>query len=75
VPPDPRALQAVAKATGGRWFAATRASDLKRVYKDLGHRLAHDRKQREVTAGFSLAALLLMLVGGALSGTWFRRLV
>jgi Ca-activated chloride channel family protein len=75
VPPDPRVLAAVAKATGGRSFSATRASDLKAVYDDLGHRLAHVRKTREITAGFSFAALVLMLTGGALSGVWFRRLV
>jgi len=75
VPPDPRALQMVARVTGGRAFTAVRATDLKRVYDDLGHRLAHVRKKREITAGFSLAALVLMVAGAALSGLWFRRLV
>jgi Ca-activated chloride channel family protein len=74
VPPDPKTLQSVARTTGGRFFEVTTASRLKRVYQDLGHRLAHERKQHEVTAGATGAALVFMLAGAVLSGLWFRRL-
>ena len=74
VPPDPKTLRAVASATDGRFFEVTTAARLKVVYRDLGHRLAHQRKKREITAGTTGAALAFMLAGAALSGLWFRRL-
>ena len=53
----------------------TRPTSSKQVYKDLGHRLVYTKKNREITVGVTLAALVLILAGAVLSGLWFRRLV
>jgi Ca-activated chloride channel family protein len=75
VPASGAQLQALAQGSGGRFFTARSASALKQVYKDLGHRLATQRKKREITAWTTTGALGFMLLGAVLSGVWFRRLV
>jgi len=74
VPPDPKALQVVARTSGGRFFSVATAGGLRSVYKDLGSRLAHVREPREVTPVAAGAALVFLLAGAALSGAWFRRI-
>jgi Ca-activated chloride channel family protein len=75
VPAQPQDLGAVATVTGGRFFQAQSATELKQVYKDLGSRLLHEKKWREITVGVTAVALALILGGALLSGVWFRRLV
>jgi Ca-activated chloride channel homolog len=75
VPVKSAELEAIARATGGRFFAARSADELKQVYKDLGHRLATENKRREITAWTTAGALGFILAGALLSGLWFRRLV
>jgi Ca-activated chloride channel family protein len=75
VPPAPNALKALAQQTQGTFFQARSSDQLKKVYEDLGHRLLKQRERREVTVVATGAALAFMLVGAALSGVWFRRLV
>ena len=73
VPPDPATLRAVAAATGGE--SSTNAGDpkLKQVYERLDSRLGHRREPRELTDAFAAGGGVLMLLGGALSALWFRR--
>ena len=73
VPPDPSTLQAVARQTGGQFFTATSDTRLREVYERLGSRLGHKRKSREITDVFAASSAALLLVGGALSTLWFRR--
>ena len=73
VPPDPAALRAVAAQTGGRYFAAPTQEDLTPVYADLKSRLGRTRKNEEITVAFAGAGVLFLLVAGALSAMWFRR--
>jgi hypothetical protein len=47
---------------------------LREVYKELGTRLGHQRKDREITDVFAGGSALLLLVSGAISALWFRRL-
>jgi Ca-activated chloride channel family protein len=75
VPVKSAELQGIARATGGRFFSARSADELKQVYKDLGHRLATQDKRREITAWTTMGALGFILTGALLSGVWFRRLV
>ena len=49
------------------------ADPLDQVYRELGTRLAHDRKRVEVTSAFAAGGAVLLLLGGALSSHWFRR--
>lgn len=73
VPPDPAALRTVAAQTGASFFAAPTENDLKPVYADLKSRLGKTNKNEEITVVFAGAGAVLLLVGGALSALWFRR--
>jgi Ca-activated chloride channel family protein len=74
VPPDPRTLRQVAQTSGGQFFTAAGAEELRRVYDDLGSRLGKREKQAEVTVAFAGAGMALFLVAGALSTLILRRL-
>jgi Ca-activated chloride channel homolog len=75
VPPDPRTMRTLARGSGGQYYTIGDAARLKKVYKDLGSHLAHERKRHEVTPAAAGAGLAFMLAGVALSGLWFRRVV
>ena len=74
VPTSPETLQSVARITGGRFFAAPDAARLREVYEKLGSRLGHRRQSREITDMFAGGSAALLLIGGALSALWFRRI-
>jgi Ca-activated chloride channel homolog len=73
VPPDPDVLKLVAQISGGEFFAATDDEGVKKVYEELGSRLGHRDKSREVTDVFAGGSAALLLAGGLLSALWFRR--
>lgn len=75
VPPDPRSLAEVARASGGKTYAAADASKLSDVYKSLGSLLGTKNEKRQITAGFAGGALVLLLLGVAMSLRWFGRLI
>lgn len=68
VAPDPETLGAIAQASGGHAFTASDEGRLNSIYKTLGSRLSVDRyEHREITAGFALGGLLLLVLAGAAS--------
>jgi Ca-activated chloride channel homolog len=73
VPPDTETLREIASTTGGRYFSAPDAARLESIYANLGTRLSSRPVEREVTAAFAGGAVVLLLVGGALSLSWFGR--
>jgi Ca-activated chloride channel homolog len=73
VPTSPQTLRMVAQATGGRFFPASDARQLRTVYQHLGSRLGSRRESREVTDLFAGGSAALLLLGGSLSALWFRR--
>lgn len=75
VTPDAPTLRLIARTTGGTFAAAPSAARLESVYRELGTRLAHDRKRVEVTSAFAATGGLLLLLGGTLSSLWFRRVL
>ncbi|MEA2257033.1 MAG: Ca-activated chloride channel [Solirubrobacteraceae bacterium] len=75
VPPDPQSLAQIARASGGRAYAAADADRLSRVYERLGSQLGRKNAKREVTAGFAGGGLALLLLGAAMSLHWFGRLI
>jgi Ca-activated chloride channel family protein len=75
VPPDPRSLAEVARASGGKTFTAADATKLSDVYKNLGSLLGTKNAKREITAGFAGGGLALLLLGAAMSLRWFGRLI
>ena len=73
VPPSPETLRTLAQVTGGHFFEAPSAAQLRVVYDHLGSRLGTRRESREITDLFGGGSAALLLVGGALSTLWFRR--
>lgn len=73
VPPSPETLRMLAQVTGGHFFTAPSAARLRQVYERLGSRLGSRKESREVTDVFAGGSAALLLVGGALSALWFRR--
>jgi Ca-activated chloride channel family protein len=73
VAPDPEALAQVAQASGGRSFAAEDSGALDEVYERLGSQIGTRKEQREITAFFAAAGLLLLGAGVATSLRWRGR--
>jgi hypothetical protein len=59
--------------TGGQFFTAPDQKRLQQIHERLGSRLGHRRESREVTDLFAGGSAAFLLVGGALSSLWFRR--
>jgi Ca-activated chloride channel family protein len=74
VPPDPGSLRRVATASGGEFFSALDADELRRVYEELGSRIGRRDKDAEVTVAFAGGGMVLLLLAGALSTLLLRRL-
>lgn len=60
VPPDPEALERIARTSGGHAFRAEDADQLDAVYDRLGSQIGTKPEKREITATFAGAALLLL---------------
>jgi Ca-activated chloride channel family protein len=73
VPPDVETLRRVAQITGGQFFAAPTASDLRAVYRDIGSRIGFEYEQQEVTFAFAAAGAILFAAGAALALAWSHR--
>jgi Ca-activated chloride channel homolog len=73
VPPDPAALRQVARISGGRFVGARDTPRLVASYKRFGAEVGVALERRELTAAFAGGALVLVLLGGALSLVWFGR--
>jgi Ca-activated chloride channel family protein len=75
VPPDPRSLEQIARASGGKAFTAESAGGLKTVYERLGSQLGKKKEKRQVTSAVAGGGLLLLLGGAAMSLGFFGRMV
>lgn len=73
VPAQPASLQLLAQATGGRFTQHVVDFQASRTYAELGSRIGEQPKRVEVTAVAAAGGLAFLLVGGLLSGIWFRR--
>jgi Ca-activated chloride channel homolog len=70
---DEETLKEIAKLTGGEYFHAGTATDLRKVYQSLNTKIALERKDTEISALFSAAAALFILLAALLSILWFHR--
>ena len=61
----PRRCAQIARASGGRAFAAADAGALDEVYEKLGSRIGTRTEKREVTAGFAAAGCCCCSAGSA----------
>lgn len=71
VPPDPEALKAIARETGGESFTALDESTLKKVYDHIGTRVSSTKQQKELT--FVVAGLAAVLLAAAAASSWALR--
>ncbi len=74
VPPDESTLRTVAEITGGAFFRAPSAKDLRSIYKDLGSKIGYKNQLSEVTWISLAAGTALLVVCGGLSLAWERKL-
>lgn len=70
---DEETLKAVAAITGAEYFYAGTADDLRKVYQNLTLKFGLERKETEISALFSAATALLMVIAAGLSLLWFHR--
>jgi Ca-activated chloride channel family protein len=74
VPPDPETLARIAETTNARFFQAPTSNNLNQVYDSLGSHIGFRTEEREVTAAFAAAALILLAAAGALRARRAARL-
>jgi Ca-activated chloride channel homolog len=74
VPAQPQSLETIARGSGGRFTGGVAAVDVKGAYDELGSRTGRRKKTVEVSAAAAGGGLAFVLVGGLLSGLWFRRI-
>ncbi|MET0492061.1 MAG: VWA domain-containing protein [Actinoplanes sp.] len=74
VPVDGQTLQAVADATGGNYFEAGSAEELRSAYADIGSSVGFETETQDVSARFIGFGLVLALLAALFSMLWFARL-
>jgi Ca-activated chloride channel family protein len=74
VPVNHQEMQQIADATGGDYFSAATAEQLKKVYQNIGSDVGYEKADREVTArfaGYGLAFAVLAALGAiSLGAKW-----
>jgi Ca-activated chloride channel family protein len=70
---DEAMLQQISEITGGSYYNAENEQDLYRVYDELRPQLITRSEKTEVTAVLAGAGIFVMLIGTALSISWFNR--
>ncbi|MFC3738297.1 VWA domain-containing protein [Paractinoplanes deccanensis] len=74
VPVDGETLRSIADATGGRYFAAGSADELRDAYADIGSSVGTETERRDVSAWFIGVGLVLALGAALASLLWFSKL-
>ena len=72
---DEDSLNKIADLTRAKYFSAATTAELKSAYDALNSRIILEKRELEVTALFTAAAALLLMLAGALSVIWFGRLL
>ncbi len=70
---DEPTLREVARLTGGEYYHAGTAEDLRSVYQNLGSRLQMQTRETELTGLLAMVAAILLVGGATLSLLWFGR--
>lgn len=71
---DEPTLREVARMTGGEYYHAGTAEDLRVVYQNLGSRLQLQTRHTELTGLLAVLAAILMAAGSFLSMLWYGRI-
>lgn len=70
---DEETLKNIARITGGEYFHAATGNELKKVYDKLNLKFTIERRETEISALFSGAAVLLLAAACVLSILWFHQ--
>jgi Ca-activated chloride channel family protein len=70
VPPDPETLREIARRSNGEAFQVDDGDELDRVYERLGSKIGTKSEQREISAAFAGAGLVLLLGGVGIGLRW-----
>jgi Ca-activated chloride channel family protein len=74
VPVDHELMQEIAELSGGKYFSAATADQLRTVYNNIGSQVGYEKADREVTArfaGYGLAFAVLAALGAiSLGARW-----
>lgn len=74
VPVNDGALRTIAEQSGGEFFDAPSADDLRRIFDTIEAKVGRVEETREVADLFGIAALLLGAAGAGLGMWWFARI-
>jgi Ca-activated chloride channel family protein len=74
VPVDGQTLQAVAEVTGGNYFEAGNAEELRTAYADIGSSVGYQTEIQDISARFIGTGLVLAVLAALASMFWFARL-
>jgi Ca-activated chloride channel homolog len=72
---DEATLRQVASITGGSYFKASSAGDLRRIYGFLSTRLMVEQERTEITSILAAFAIVFFVGAGVASVLWFRRVL
>jgi len=70
---DEPTLREVARMTGGEYYHAGTAEDLRSVYQQLGSRLQIQTRDTELTSLLAMVAAILIVAASSVSVLWFGR--
>jgi Ca-activated chloride channel homolog len=71
---DEQTLHQIARLTGGAYYNAANAGELRTIYASLDPQLVIKPQKTEVTSLFAGAGILVLMIGGTLSLLWLGRL-
>jgi Ca-activated chloride channel family protein len=74
VPVDGETLRSIADATGGRFFEAGNAEELRAAYADIGSSVGYQTEVRDISFRFIGVGLALAVLAALASMFWFARL-
>lgn len=74
VPVDGETLRSIADSTGGNYFEAGNAAELRDAYADIGSSVGYQTEVRDVSARFIGVGLALAALAALASLLWFARL-
>jgi len=74
VPVDGETLRSVAQATGGNYFEAGSADELRSAYADIGSSVGYETERQDISARFIGIGLALAALAAVASMFWFARL-
>jgi Ca-activated chloride channel family protein len=75
VPADPTTMAMVADVTGGSFFQAFTASELRKIYDNIGSRVGYELVRNEVTRPVLMAAVVLLMLAIGAAMVWAPRML